>query len=154
MARIEIEIFYPFAPELVWDALTNPEALGEWLMENNFQPRVGHKFQFRGKPQKGWDGIVDCEVLEIDRPKCLSYSWAGGKKHETVVTWTLSADADGTRLKLAHTGFKGMGGFILSKLILGPGWKKMLRKYVPVLLDHMKKRGTDLDGLKLKNSCH
>jgi len=141
MAKIEIETFYPFKPELVWDALTNPEALGEWLMKNDFQPKVGHKFQFRAKPQGNWDGIVNCEVLQCDKPRTLAYSWGGGG-HTTEVTWRLEETADGTKVHLHHTGFKGIGGFILSKLILGPGWKKMLRKLLPAVLSHIQKNGT------------
>jgi len=140
MARIEIETHYPYRPELVWDALTDPTALGQWLMKNDFQPKVGHKFQFRAKPQGNWNGIVDCEVLKCEKPRTLSYSWTGGG-HTTGVTWRLEEVSDGTKLFLSHTGFKGIGGFILSKLILSPGWKKMLRKLLPVVLGHIQKNG-------------
>src|SRR4051812_7091987 len=115
MARIEIETFYPFEPGLVWDAITDRESLKQWLMENDFLPNVGHRFQFRTQPQGGWDGIVNGEVLHAERPKLLSYSWDGGG-NQTIVTWKLEAAKDGTRLTLHHDGFKGVGGFILSKL--------------------------------------
>ncbi len=154
MAKIEIEAFYPFEPELVWDALTDRESLNQWLMENDFAPRVGHRFQFRTKPQGGWDGVVNCEVLEVKKPQLLSYAWAGGG-HQTIVTWNLERTQAGTRLTLRHTGFRGIGGFVLSKLVLGPGWKKMLRKFLPMVLNHIKQNGLSFSSeLKLKEQCH
>src|SRR5688572_1935374 len=62
------EATYPYPPATVWRAITTPQALNSWLMQNDFQgPTVGHKFQFRDKPKKvvGWDGVTDCEVLEV-----------------------------------------------------------------------------------------
>jgi uncharacterized protein YndB with AHSA1/START domain len=45
--NVRIERFYPFPPERVFQSLTDPALLTQWLMENDFQPRLGHKFQFR-----------------------------------------------------------------------------------------------------------
>ena len=50
----------------MWDAITDPEAISDWLMPTDFAPRLGHKFQFRTKPAPGFDGIVHCEVIELD----------------------------------------------------------------------------------------
>lgn len=30
---------------------------------NDFEPRIGHRFQFRTEPAPGFDGVVNCEVL-------------------------------------------------------------------------------------------
>jgi uncharacterized protein YndB with AHSA1/START domain len=62
------EVFYPHPREQVWSALTDPKALGLWLMPNDFEPRVGHEFTFRTEPGPGWDGVVHCRVLEVDPP--------------------------------------------------------------------------------------
>jgi uncharacterized protein YndB with AHSA1/START domain len=51
-----LERVYPHPPQAVWKALTDPKALSVWLMENDFQPRVGHRFRFRTKPRPGFDG--------------------------------------------------------------------------------------------------
>jgi len=151
---IRIETFYPFAVEQVWDALTDRESLAQWLMENDFRPQVGHKFSFRAKPMPGWNGIVDCEVLEVERPHALSYTWQSGG-HRTTVTWTLQADQSGTRLLLEHTGFRGVGGWMTSKLMLGPGWKKMLKRNIPVILAHRKTGQPFPPGVRLvQQACH
>jgi uncharacterized protein YndB with AHSA1/START domain len=140
-SKIEIETFYPHAPDRVWRALTDPAALADWLMENDFVPKLGHKFQFRAKPQPGWRGIVDCEVVALDEPKRLAYTWQGevdGPK--TMVTWTLEAAPGGTKVKLVHDGFTGLGG-LFHKLVLGSGWKKMLRTKALVVLSRMTEAG-------------
>jgi uncharacterized protein YndB with AHSA1/START domain len=60
---LHFEMYYPHAPEKVWRALTDRRAIERWLMPNDFELRVGHRFRFVSKPMGGWDGIVNCEVL-------------------------------------------------------------------------------------------
>jgi uncharacterized protein YndB with AHSA1/START domain len=78
-------------------------------MANDMRPLVGHSFTFKAKPTPWWDGIVHCEVLEIDLHKRLRYSWRSGpepSRLDTVVTWTLTpTQSGGTRLVLEHFGF-------------------------------------------------
>lgn len=135
MGEIEVEAVYPHPPERVWRALTDSDELEAWLMVNDFEPRVGHRFQFRDEPKPGWRGIVDCEVLEVDEPRRLSYSWRGNEDGDpTIVTFTLEPSDGGTRLRLEHSGFRGVGGFF-TRLILSLGWKrKLLREALPRVL--------------------
>jgi uncharacterized protein YndB with AHSA1/START domain len=130
---LHFEMTYLQPPAQVWAALTNSEALGQWLMPNNFEPVVGHCFQFRTKPAPGFDGIVQCEVLEVVPPARLVYSWTGGGV-DTRLIWTLERLPEGTRLTLDHTGFRGLRGLLVSK-ILGKGWRsKILTVNLPALL--------------------
>ncbi len=133
---VTIERTYSHPPEKLWRALTDRQALAQWLMACDFEPKVGHTFQFREPNPKGWRGIVDCKVLEVDPPRRLSYSWLGDPswKEPTVVTWTLEPIAGGTRLRLEHSNFLGLGGVALS-FILGSGWKHMLRDKFPAALE-------------------
>jgi uncharacterized protein YndB with AHSA1/START domain len=96
--------------ERVWHALTDSATLSRWMLfkSNDFKPVVGHAFQFREAP--GWTGVVDCEVIEVDMPHRLSYTWVSGGEsdlqHSTVVTWTLTeAEGGVTRLHLEQSGF-------------------------------------------------
>lgn len=99
---VERVIAHP--PEKVWRALTEGPLLEDWLMANDFQPRVGHRFQFRGTPQPHWDGIVNGEVLAVDPPTRLAYRWeSAGLKTE--VTWTLSPAGGGTQVRMEQSGF-------------------------------------------------
>jgi uncharacterized protein YndB with AHSA1/START domain len=135
---LHFDIVYPHPPERVWNALTDPAALGEWLMDNSFEPRLGHRFQFRTTPRPGFKGLVDCEVTELDPPRRLAYTWHGGwTGRPTVVTYTLEAVPEGTRQRLDHTGFRGISGIALS-LLLGSGWKSnILRRSLPNTLERL-----------------
>lgn len=133
--NVVMERVYPFPPEQVWEALADSRALSEWLMENDFQPYVGHHFQFRTNPQWGFDGIVHCEVITVDRPRRLAYTWQGGPmKKPTTVTWTLRPVSEGTQLRLEHTGFEGLAGISLS-FLLGSGWGRLLREVLPKVIE-------------------
>ncbi|HTF17159.1 MAG TPA: SRPBCC domain-containing protein [Chryseolinea sp.] len=111
--QINHQFFYPYPPETVWEYLTKPELMEQWLMKNNFQPIAGVDFQFRISPiaKLDFDGIFYCTVLEVVPFKKLSYSWRGGPGDgkitlDSVVVWTLKATDKGTELFLEHSGFE------------------------------------------------
>jgi len=97
------------SPEKVWRALTQGPLIAEWLMSNDFQPIVGHRFQFRAAPVPGWNGIIDSEVLLVEPHTRLSYGWTS-MGLETVVTWTLTPTANGTLLRMEQSGFPSETG--------------------------------------------
>jgi uncharacterized protein YndB with AHSA1/START domain len=131
---------YPYPPERVWRALTSSEAIADWLMPNNFKPVVGHRFEMRTKPAPGFDGVVKCEVTVVDPPRRLSYTWGGGGL-DTLVTFTLEAVERGTQLTLVHSGFRGMRGWMVSR-ILGSGWRsRILRVYLPAAIGRTSEAG-------------
>lgn len=99
-----IERELPHPPEKVWRALTEGPLMKEWLMDNDFQPVVGHSFKFRSRPMPNWNGIIDCEVLVVEPNKKLSYSW-GSLGLGTVVVWTLAATGGGTLVRMEQSGF-------------------------------------------------
>jgi uncharacterized protein YndB with AHSA1/START domain len=111
---IVVEGVLPHAPETVWKLLTTADLVGRWLMPNDFAPEVGRRFNFQTKPIGDWDGVVHCEVLEIVPNRRLVYSWKGGSPAnskygstlDSLVTWTLTPVAGGTRLRLVHAGFR------------------------------------------------
>jgi uncharacterized protein YndB with AHSA1/START domain len=125
---IRRELVFPHTREDVWRALTDSATLAEWLMPNDFEPSVGHRFTFRTQPnpQAGFDGIVHCEVLECAPPSRLAYSWAGGGI-DTRVTYQLEPDGDGTRVVFEQSGFdlsQPWGDAALRGA--EKGWKRML----------------------------
>jgi uncharacterized protein YndB with AHSA1/START domain len=97
---VVVEREIPHAPEKIWRALTQPHLIEEWLMKNDFQPVVDHKFTLRGD----W-GAVDCQVRTIQQHTTLSYSWAAHGL-ESLVTWTLTPTSKGTTLRMEQTGFR------------------------------------------------
>jgi uncharacterized protein YndB with AHSA1/START domain len=104
---LKLDVFYPYSPERVWQAITNRRVLAQWLMENDFEPRVGHKFRFEPQPHQGVNEAIHCEVIELDEPRSLSYTWRGGLMGKpTIVTWRLVPIEGGTQLQLEHKGFE------------------------------------------------
>lgn len=97
---VVVEREFPFSPEKLWRALTQPHLIEQWLMKTDFQPAVGHHFSFHAE----W-GSVGCEVLEIEPQRMLSYTW-GDEHLKSVVTWTLTATSAGTLLRMEQEGFR------------------------------------------------
>ena len=102
---VVIEREMPFPPDKIWRALTEGQLIEQWLMSNDFQPSVGHRFQFRSTPVPNWNGIIDSEVLLVEPKTRLSYSW-GSLGLESVVTWTLTPTEHGTHVRMEHSGFR------------------------------------------------
>jgi uncharacterized protein YndB with AHSA1/START domain len=101
-----IEREMPHAPEKVWRALTERPLIAQWMMENDFQPVVGRGFTFHATPAPNWNGIVECEVLQVEPHRSLSYRWGVGGLEPWVVTLTLAPTAGGTRLRMEQSGFR------------------------------------------------
>jgi uncharacterized protein YndB with AHSA1/START domain len=104
---VVVERDIPHPPSKLWRALTQPHLIEEWLMRNDFAPVVGHRFHLRGD----WGGVLECEVIEIEPNRLLSYTW--NHVHDdpaynlrSVVTFTLTPTATGTRLRMEQAGFR------------------------------------------------
>ena len=110
---IKHQFYFPHSPDAVWEYLTKPELMAQWLMENNFHLQVGAEFQFKTSPipKLDFDGVFYCKVLEMIPHKKLSYSWQSGPGEgkitlNSVVVWTLCPKDNGTELSLEHSGFE------------------------------------------------
>jgi uncharacterized protein YndB with AHSA1/START domain len=148
MSDIRIVRDYPHPPTKVWRALTDPALIPLWTSTGQgarpegFSTTVGTRFRFVAKPQPGWRGIVDCEILEAREPSLLRYSWVGDENGDaTYVTYRLEPHAGGTRFTYEHTGFTGIGGFLM-KLALGLVRRKMLRVGLTAVLNDIDDDGT------------
>ena len=134
---IVIDIFYPYPVARVWDALIDSESLAVWLMPNDFVPQVGHRFSFRPSEQQGWSGMIECQVVEVEAQRRISYTWNNAPSHlKTLVTFSLEAADGGTNLRLEHSGFESAGKAGLSiRDMLGKGWNsRILREKLPDFL--------------------
>jgi uncharacterized protein YndB with AHSA1/START domain len=129
---ISFELELSHSPAKVWRALTDPALLGEWLLPVvGLELQPGAAFTFKTQPYPGWDGTVSCRALEIEEQRKLSYTWVVGDMLNTVVTFTLTPTASGTRLSIVQSGFKpeqkqNFGGARY-------GWKMMGAKLVDLL---------------------
>ena len=131
MLTITREVVLPHPRAAVWTALTDPDALADWLMPNDFRAELGHRFTLRTDPAPGFDGVIRCEVLEVRAPERLAYSWVSGRV-DTRVIWDLAGTEAGTRLLLRHEGF-GVSQLPV-RMLLGAGWKKLLGRKLPAYL--------------------
>jgi len=107
------EVEYPHPIDLVWEALTDRDAIAEWAFVDGavvegFRPEVGARYSFVDPDAEGWSGRVEGEIVEVDPPHRLSYTWVGDGG-STVVTFILASTANGTRLRLEQTGFDRYG---------------------------------------------
>ena len=125
--QIQHKLFYEHKPQIVWDYLTKPELMEQWLMKTDFKPVVGHEFKFltRPMPDFNFNGVIQCKVLELIPLKKLSYSWKGGGNDneitlDSTVIWTLREKDNGTELELVHDGFKEADVTMFG--IMNQGW--------------------------------
>lgn len=161
---IKIKTTLPYKPEQVWQALTDQKILGSWFMENDFVPELHHEFTFQMKPQRGWDGITHCEVIELNPLRSVAYTYRGkasGEKPlacaginsevadkalkgiftelDTVLRFDIAPEGNySTQLILTHSGFKGFKLVIVS-FIMGAGWHKILKR-LSATLDTLSKK--------------
>jgi uncharacterized protein YndB with AHSA1/START domain len=104
------------------------------MAPTGFEPVEGNRFTFQTTPAGEWDGVIRCEVLEVIPNERFVYAWRGGHESnigygsrlDTVVTFTLSRVAQGTRVRLVHA------GFVLPKnetafKNMSQGWTKVVR---------------------------
>jgi uncharacterized protein YndB with AHSA1/START domain len=128
---LSFEFDLPHPPEKVWRALTEPELLAQWLLPVvGLKLEPGAEFTLRAQPQPGWDGVVNCRLLDIEPGSKLRYRWVVGDI-DTVVTFALTPTASGSRLSMVHSGFKPdqKQNFAGARY----GWKMMGRKLVDLL---------------------
>lgn len=141
MTAYAITCDYPHSIGDVWTVLTDPTWVARWTTTGRggrpegFAPDVGSAFTFVGRPTIGWAGVVYCEVIAVDAPRSLVYTWKGDRDADavTIVTYTLEPTPTGTRFTWRHTGFSGVGGFVMAKL-LETVRRKMLTEGVPAAL--------------------
>jgi uncharacterized protein YndB with AHSA1/START domain len=117
--------------ERVWQALTDPAQVQIWVGAIGFKPEIGAKFEFHAPPQGEWDGITYSELLVLEKPHKMAFSWYVPNTPVTVVEITLRDLGSQTEVTLVHSGWDqfppevkpirdqldhGWGGFVLPQL--------------------------------------
>jgi uncharacterized protein YndB with AHSA1/START domain len=127
---IHKEILLPQPPAQVWRALTTSASLAQWMFPNDFAPHVGHRFTFQvpPNPKVNFEGLtVHCQVLQIQPPSLLIFTWEAPGLTGTQVSFQLQPHGQGTRLLLEHAGFDDTMPWV-QQAVKGAeyGWAKML----------------------------
>jgi|SRR5580658_10441114 uncharacterized protein YndB with AHSA1/START domain len=129
---IVVEHLFDHPLAIVWRALTESALIEGWLMRNDFRPEVGRRFTFLTQAQPGFDGVVQCRVLEIDPLHRIRFTQKGGDL-ETIVTWTLTDLGGGrTQLRIDHDGFGPGSEFAYD--MLKDGWEKKMQPRLGAIL--------------------
>ena len=138
---IVVDEVFPHAPETIWKALTSGALIARWMMApTGFAPVPGTHFTFQTTPAGLWDGVIQCEVLDVVANERFIYAWKGGHESnvgygsrlDTVVSWVLSKADRGTRVRLVHSGFvvpvndTAFGN-------MSEGWKKIVPRLATVI---------------------
>jgi uncharacterized protein YndB with AHSA1/START domain len=100
--------------------------------------RPGGKWRFISKPRTGDATAPDLdhhgEILEIDPPRLLAYSWYASwhqnPEVRTVVRWELTPTKLGTHLKVVHSGLLPLPGACQG---YSQGWPGLLQSLKNVL---------------------
>lgn len=133
---IVVDQVFSHSPETIWKALTTSELMGRWIQmtPTGFEPVKGKRFTLQTTPAGAWDGVIHCQVLEVIPNERLAYAWKGGHESnlgygsrlDTIVTFSLSRVAEGTRVRLVHSGFL-LPMNETSFKNLSEGWKNVIR---------------------------
>jgi len=98
---LEKELFIKATPERVFQALTEKADLERWFVKKaEVDLRPGGAIRLEWAP----DAVEIGKILVLDPPHRLSYSWEALEPSPTTITFELTAENDGTRLRLIHTG--------------------------------------------------
>jgi uncharacterized protein YndB with AHSA1/START domain len=136
------DVVYPHPVQRVWRALTHSSELSQWLLPNDFEPRVGHRFTFISKADQGWSGLVECEVVEVVPYRRLAYTWcADPRSPAMLITFTLEHVTGGTHLHLEQTAHSTLGWQAelireaLPSLHLSLGGPPVMSRFFRIMID-------------------
>jgi uncharacterized protein YndB with AHSA1/START domain len=124
----EVQIAAP--PECIFEALTSQDQLMRWWNGEDgpfrvklweMDPRVGGKWRLMASDPSGAvviNGVSEIEnsgeIVEFDPPRVLAYTWHSNAHtiptHESLVRWELTPQAQGTVLRMTHSGLSGLPG--------------------------------------------
>jgi uncharacterized protein YndB with AHSA1/START domain len=124
---IVIERVYNAPTDVVWHALTDLEKMRQWYFPGlvEFEPEIGFETRFDVEN----DGKVYphiWKITEVDPGRTISYEWKFGRyPGDSVVSFELFSENDGTRIVLTHRGIESFRGDLhpdLAKHNFVDGW--------------------------------
>jgi uncharacterized protein YndB with AHSA1/START domain len=133
------EILIAAPPERVFQALTDPQQLLQWWGQKGMfrstswevDLRVGG--HWRGEAEmRGSTFWIEGDYVEIDPPRLLVYTWLSSLPGETpsLVKIELAREADGTRVKLRHSGLAANPAAIMNYKSMWPALLSWVLGYV------------------------
>jgi uncharacterized protein YndB with AHSA1/START domain len=115
--RIEREILIDAPIDVVWSVVTEPEHVGGWFSDSaaiDLRPGGEVTLTWEGHGSEHW------LVERVDPPHFVSFRWLRAaqeqpgadlrKGNSTLVEFSLSAEGEGTRLRVVESGFRQLAG--------------------------------------------
>lgn len=106
-----IQRSFPVAPQVVYEAWTNPDQLKQWfgpqgfdITEIQFDATVGQAYRIGMRSPEGETHTAVGEIREIDPPKKIVYTWKweGSPMEDSLVTVEFREVNSGTEMVLTH----------------------------------------------------
>lgn len=119
-------------PERVWQVLVGEGLVEQWLGCIGYRAEIGHVFYMQQDPAKraagDSTGATHCELLALDPPRQMRFSWFYPDTPKTEVTITLEATPDGTHVALLHSGWDQFEGEQIAAIrdALDGGWSSFV----------------------------
>jgi len=107
-----VERVYNAPLKTVWEAITDVEKMKQWYfpMLEEFEPEVGFETRF-DVAHSGKVFVHIWKIKEVEPFKKISYEWKfGGYPGDSLVSWELFPEDEGTRIVLTHTGLETFRG--------------------------------------------
>jgi uncharacterized protein YndB with AHSA1/START domain len=99
MEQAESEIVVDAPPEEAWEAITDPDRLGEWLgdeAEFDLRPGGGLEIEVGDEHRSGF-------VEEVDEPRRLVFWWSADDDESSRVEINLEPEENRTRVRVTET---------------------------------------------------
>jgi uncharacterized protein YndB with AHSA1/START domain len=118
--RIEREILVEAPPDVVWSAITEPEHVSRWFGDAaDIDLRPGGEASFTWNDDDG--GTAHARIVTVERPHFFAFRWMRWSRehptgpglqegNSTLVEFSLTAEGDGTRLRVVESGFDRLDG--------------------------------------------
>ena len=113
---IEKSVHIEAPVELVWRMVTQPDQVVRWFADEiDLQATPGYEGSMTFRPESGGTVQVPITVETVEAPRRFTYRWhhgaatAAAPANSTLVEFTLTAEDDGTRLRVVETGHDGLG---------------------------------------------
>lgn len=95
--------------ERVWTTMTREREVEQWLGCIGYQPRPGAVFYLQPDEKKrrkrNIDGATHCELLSMEPPQRLAFSWFLPGAPRTLVEIIVTPTLGGVRVSLVHSGW-------------------------------------------------
>ncbi|GAA4466193.1 hypothetical protein GCM10023093_19880 [Nemorincola caseinilytica] len=123
--------------DTVWEAITDAEKMKHWYFDlPGFRAEVGYEFSFTGGTEEH-QYLHLCRITEVVPGHKIAYTWRyDGYPGESLVTFELSEEGNGTRIKLTHSGLETFGTTNpdLARHNFEAGWTDIIGRSLPTYL--------------------